>query len=413
MIYVTGAKVAGGVSLLALNVWAARQLSPAAYGLFAMASTASLLVDGVLGSAVDAAVIKRVDTRPGAMPTAAERAGLLIKLGAGVTLCAGAAAAGSLLAGVSGLQLALVSMLAGSGLLALRSALVYLQLRERFARFAAVDLSHTLARWLFVVLAVTAWSSSVAAIAGFAAAAWCVAAGATIAATRRFNTAAGHRRPDFSGVMGAARLALATTGVGAVVARLDLLLIGMFGTAAEAGIFAAASTIALAPMWIGAYLAPIFSARILPYCRDQRLEPLLRSVQGGLIMLAVAGIGVGIVAGPFLIERLLPASYAAARGVVPVLLIAGAAGFVTFPLVLHTLLFLSPRAYLVIDLASLPIMVPLYVVAAQNSGAVGVAWVTAVAAVIKAAVAQAIAAVAVRREQARYADVQGLSTAVL
>jgi O-antigen/teichoic acid export membrane protein len=214
-----------------------------------------------------------------------------------------------------------------------------------------------------------------------------------------------------SGVSRAAGAALATTAVGAIVARLDLLLIGTFGAAADAGIFGAASTIAMAPMWIGAYLAPVFSARILPYCRAQRLEPLFRAVQSGLVVLAIAGVAAGAIAGPLLIERLLPEDYAAARDVVPILLVAGAAGFVTFPLVLHTLLFLSPRTYLAIDLASLPILIPLYVITARRSGAIGVAWVTAIAALVKATIAQAIAASAVRREQARYADV-GLTAAV-
>jgi O-antigen/teichoic acid export membrane protein len=219
-------------------------------------------------------------------------------------------------------------------------------------------------------------------------------------------------RSDVYAVSRAAGIALATTAVGAIVARLDLLLIGAFGTAHDAGIFGAASTIALAPTWLGAYLAPVFSARILPYCRDQRLQPLFRTVQSGLVILAVVGVAFGAVAGPALIERLLPAAYAPAGAVVPVLLIAGAAGFVTFPLVLHTLLFLSPRTYLTIDLASLPILVPLYVVAARQSGAIGVAWVTAVAVLVKAAIAHTTAAAVVRREQARCANVQTLSTAI-
>jgi O-antigen/teichoic acid export membrane protein len=244
-----------------------------------------------------------------------------------------------------------------------------------------------------------------------AAAAWTVSGMALLLVGWR-SSRASHQLHDFSGVADAARLTLATTAVGAIVARLDLLIIGAFGTSTDAGIFGAASTIALVPTWLGAYLAPVFSARILPYCRDQRLEPLFRSVQSSLIVLAIAGVAVGAIAGPVLIERLLPGEYAAARDVVPVLLVAGAAGFVTFPLVLHTLLFLSPRTYLVIDIASLPILIPLYVIAARRSGAIGVAWVTAVSAFIKAAIAQVAAAAAVRREQARSSGVPTWSAAV-
>lgn len=411
IVLVTGAKVIGGVSLLALNVWVAQHLSPAAYGLFAIASTGSLLVDGVVGSAVDLAVLKRTDTVPGDAISAAERAGLILKLGVGGALCAGAAAI-ALVAGPAAATIAVLSMVTGAGLLMLRSALVYLQLRARFGRFALIDLAHTAARWGAVAAIVAAVSSSAAVIAGLATAAWAVA-GLAMVSTGLGTPAGANRQPsDLSGVARAARVALATTAVGAIVARLDLFLIGAFGTAADAGIFGAASTIALAPMWLGAYLAPVFSARILPYCRDQRLAPLFRSVQRGLLALAIVGVGAGVLAGPYLIERLLPAEYAAAGEVVPVLLVAGAAGFVTFPLVLHTLLILSPRAYLVMDLASLPILIPLYVIAARQSGAIGVAWVTAVAAFVKAAIAQVTAAAAVRREQARCAGVQTLSAIV-
>ena len=409
MVFVTGAKVAGGVSLLALNVWVAQHLSPASYGLFAIASTASLLVDGVVGSAIDAAVIKQSDGAPTATPSAAERAGLILKLGAGAALCA-AAAAISLIAGVGALSIAVLSMLAGTGLLALRSVLVYWQLRERFTRYAVIDLAHTVARWGFVAGGLMAAASSTTAIAGFAAAAWAVASMAMLGLTQRAASAGNEgAKGDVYAVSRAAGVALATTAVGAIVARLDLLLIGAFGTAHDAGIFGAASTIALAPTWLGAYLAPVFSARILPYCRDQRMQPLFRTVQSGLVMVAVVGVAFGAVAGPALIERLLPAEYAAAGEVVPVLLIAGAAGFVTFPLVLHTLLFLSPRTYLTIDLASLPVLIPLYVVAARQSGAIGVAWVTAVAVLVKAAIAHTTAAAVVRREQARCANLQTLT----
>jgi O-antigen/teichoic acid export membrane protein len=397
---VTGAKVIGGVSLLALNVWVARHLSPAAYGAFAIATTAVLLVDGVIGSAVDAAILRRSATEPGPAWTAPERAGVALKLGLGALLCAVAAII-SLVVSPEAAAIALWSMAAGTGLLMLRSALVYLQLRSRYRGFAIVDLAHTAARFGAVAAALALVLTPAAVIASMAVASWAVAgiammAGGSVAAR-------GQQFGEFAAVADAVRVALATTAVGAVVARLDLLLIGAFGTSTDAGIFGAAATIALAPTWLGAYLAPVFSARILPYCRDQRLEPLFRSVQRGLIALAIGGVAAGAIAGPMLIELLLPAEYLAARDVVPILLVAGAAGFVTFPLVLHTLLFLSPRTYLVIDMASLPILVPLYVIAARRNGAIGVAWVTAISAFVKAAIAQVAAAAAVRRAQAQRA----------
>ena len=205
--------------------------------------------------------------------------------------------------------------------------------------------------------------------------------------------------PELQSVARSAALALATTGVGAVVARLDLLVIGLAGTASDTGIFAAASTLALVPTWLGAYLAPTLSGRIVPYCRAGRMRQFFADVQRLLLILALLGMVVGVAIAPSLISRFLPPDYAVAARVVPVLLGAGVAGFVTFPLVLHTLLFLSPRTYLVMDIASLPVLIPLYVIAARRFGALGVAWVTTVAAVAKAVVAQTAALAAVTRAE--------------
>ncbi len=410
--FVTGAKVVGGMSLLALNVWAARRLGPEGYGSFALASTAALLVDGVIGSAVDAAVIRLTTVPPGSALSGPERLGVIFKVGAGAVLAVVAAVAVSSMAGRDAALLAGLAMISGAGLLVLRSVLVYLQLRESFGRYAALDLTHTAMRWIGLWAGLTVAASATSAIAGFAAAGWGVGGIALLVLLARRSLPATRASEGVSEMATATATALATTGVGAIVARLDLFVIGAVASTSQAGLFGAAATLALAPTMLGAYLAPVFSARILPYCREQRLRPLLRDVQRWLVALAVAGVAFGVVAGPVVIERLLPAEYGDASAVLQILIIAGAAGFVTFPLVLHTLLFLSPRTYLLMDLASIPLLVPAYVIAAGQSGAIGVAWVTAVSAVTKAAIAQISATAAVRREQARETTLQPLSTVV-
>jgi O-antigen/teichoic acid export membrane protein len=207
-------------------------------------------------------------------------------------------------------------------------------------------------------------------------------------------------RSSVDGVIRATGWMVATTGVGAIVARLDLLLIGIVAGAHEAGIFAAASTLALVPTLLGAYLAPAFSARILPYCRERRMQAFLGRMQATLLVLAGAGTVIGVAISPVVTRTLLPPGYGDSADVLAVLLIAGAAGFVTFPVVLHTLLLLSPRTYLFLDLMTLPILVPMYLVAARRWGAVGVAWVTAGSTLVKACIAQVAAVGAARRAEA-------------
>jgi O-antigen/teichoic acid export membrane protein len=395
---VGGAKVIGGASMLLLNIWVARYLAPGEYGVFAMATTGVLLLDGLVGSAVDASVV-RIAGETGGSSVRAGRAGLVLKLvaGVGLTVLAIAVLAATRRPDVS--RLAALVGIAGTGMLVLRSAQVHLQLEDRFGWYGAADLAYTSLRLGGVLMALAQGAASAMALLTiYALAPWCAAALFSVAGVREWGFAAA-TRADLRAVSQVTAVTLTTTGVGALVARLDLFVLGAAGTAHDAGIFAAASTLAQIPTWLGAYLAPAFSARILPYCRAGRMRSFLSGVQRLLTLAAVGAVIAGALVVPALIDRLLPASYAPAARVVPILLVAGAAGLVTFPLVLHTLLFLSPRTYLLMDLASLPIVLPLYLVATREWGAAGVAWVTSAAAVTKAVVAQAAAAAAVRRAE--------------
>jgi hypothetical protein len=264
---------------------------------------------------------------------------------------------------------------------------------------------------LIAVVLTAGYTTAVAAVASYAAAPWLITCGAVLAGAGRGAGLRVHRL-DIAQITQAAGVSLATTAVGAVVARLDLFVISIAGAAEDAGVFAAASTLALVPTWLGAYLAPTLSGRILPYCQAGRMRRLFVEVQGILLVTGIAGMALGVMLGPALIRQFLPQSYAGAAPVVAVLLGAGVAGFVTFPLVLHTLLFLSPRTYLVMDLVSIVIVIPAYVVAARRSGALGVAWVTTTAAVVKALIAQAAAASAVRRAEAESEAERGWSKGV-
>jgi len=400
---VAGAKALAGASIVALNLWVAHHLAPAAYGVFAVAVTALMLMDGVVGTAFDAAVIRGAGANPEEAASASEHAGLLMKLGAGLLVSAGAAIVIGIAVSPVAAAVAALAGLGGTGMLAHRSLLVYLQLRERFGWYTVVDLTQTILRCTLIAVVLTSgYTTAVAAVAAYSAAPWLIACAALLIGVG-IRAGVRARRADFSDVVRSAGLSLATTSVGAVVSRLDLFLMSIAGTAAETGVFAAASTLALVPTWLGAYLAPTLSGRILPYCRARRMKQFFAEVQGVLLIAGVVGMVVGVTLGPALILRFLPPGYAGAARVVPVLLGAGVAGFVTFPLILHTLLFLSPRTYLVMDLISIVFVVPAYIVAARRFGALGVAWVTSVSAVVKALIAQTAAATAVRRAEAESA----------
>lgn len=408
-------KLIGGAALIGLNVWVAHRLPLAAYGVFTIASTGLLLLDGVVGAALDAGVIRtagEASSRFGAVWQPAERAGVALKIVAAAIAVVLATVAAAVVGRRDLIPFVVLVLTAGAGMLVLRSVLVHLQLRERFIAYGVTDLAHTALRWTAVVLVSAAGYASAAGVIGaYAIAPWTIAAvSATLLAVAPAARVAAEAEAEPEAADASRRLlsfaliTLSTTAVGAVVARLDIFIIGAAAPSEQAGVFGAAATIALVPTWIGAYLAPAFTARIIPLCRVGGMQSFFATVQRRLIAAGIAGAAFGFVAAPLLVRALLPVSYAAAADVVPVLLVSGIAGFVTFPLVLHTLLFLSPRTYLFMDLVSLPFVVPLYIVAAQRSGALGVAWVTATAAVTKAVIAQVAARSAVRRAELAWAQ---------
>ena len=88
-VWVGAAKVLGGAMFVAVNLWAARHLDPAAFGVFALSITSLLLVDNICGSALDLAVVRLsgdAGTELGHGLSPAERAAIVLKVGAGTVL---------------------------------------------------------------------------------------------------------------------------------------------------------------------------------------------------------------------------------------------------------------------------------------------------------------------------------------
>jgi O-antigen/teichoic acid export membrane protein len=294
--------------------------------------------------------------------------------------------------GASAAPVVLAAIAAGGTVLLLRSLQVRYQLAGRFGRYGAVELLHTALRvGLIVVLLQAGVNGAGPLMVAYAVAPLVVLAvfGRELLQPRRLD--AWWQPAQLRAIARFTASSLATCGVGAVVARLDLLVLAAVGQPDQLGLFGIASTVAMVPMLFGAYLAPSLTPKIVPYCRDGRFASLFTTTQAWLLVTAIAALAAVVVAAPLLIPVLLPESYVPAIPVVQVLVISGMAAFVTFPLTLHFLLFFSPRTYLTMDLISLPVLIAAYVYAARYHGAFGVACVTATAAALKSAIAQALA----------------------
>jgi PST family polysaccharide transporter len=364
-----------------------------------------LLVDGVFGSAVDGAVLRHAsgERSPASGMGAAERAAIVMKVaGGGVAavgiLCLGGPLAALLLRAPDHAPVLAGALAAGWSVILLRSLQLRFQIEGRYAAYGAVEIVHTLVRAALVVAALAAGARSACwLIAAYAVAPLLVLAGGLPALTGPSVAGAWYRPREWRAFASLAGMTLATCAVGAVVARLDLLVLAAAGEPHDLGLFGIASTVAMVPTQLGAYLAPSLTPRIVPYCRDGRFAALFVTTQTVLVGAALAMLAAALLIVPAGVAAVLPPSYARAVPVASVLMLSSVAGFVTFPLTLHFLLFFSPRTFVAMDLASLPLLVPAYAYAARHHGALGVAWVTAVAGVTKAAIAQARAVRLMRR----------------
>lgn len=398
-LWVGSSKVASGAVLIGINLWAANYLAPAAYGVLGLSTTLLLLIDQIFGSAVDLAVMQRAGS--GAASQAAldpaERAGLTLKVIVGAAMIAIGLLLGDrvgrLLLHQPGMTAVIGLMaVAGVGLLFLRSALVYFQVRLRFDRYGLTDLSHSLLKLSLVAAIVLAGAASPAALLAAYAVAPFVVLGVLVAVGgariwRRHARAYGH----VGALWAVARVGIVTFGVGTLVARLDIFLLGVVAGPYEVGLLAAAVTVAVVPEMMGAYLAPVFTPRILTACREGTFRELFTRVQLALIALSGVLVIVAILLTRPVMSLLVPAEYAASADVALVLIPGALAGLVTFPLTFHFLMFVRPRVFLMMDLVSLPFLVVAYIYAAGAYGALGVAWVSTMSRVAKASVAQGIA----------------------
>ncbi|MFQ5973230.1 MAG: lipopolysaccharide biosynthesis protein [Alphaproteobacteria bacterium] len=159
----------------------------------------------------------------------------------------------------------------------------------------------------------------------------------------------------------------------------------------DVGLYAGAQVYTMVPDLLGSYLAVVLSPRIMPLYRAGRFFSFYWRTQ-----LAVAGVAIGLyglflASSGLLQDTLFPASFDASHPVILVLMPGALAGMISFPLTLSFVMFLRPRFLLWLDLATLPLLVALYVYAIDGYGVVGAAWVTTGMRLAKTVIVQIVA----------------------
>lgn len=403
---VAAPKIFGGAATVIIGMTLTRYLAAREFGVYALCLSSVLLVDAVLGAAIDTGLMRLVTNTNHAADFRFQQLALASKLGISVVFATivflFANHLSSWVFRTADAALAVrASCVACITLLLFRSAQAQLQIARSFALYGAFDVLHTTLKiggvgWLILSQRVSPATilTVYAAVPLISFGVWAMtSAGRKVLRLqdlfdlrRRTQLQAnGAQLFHFTGWI------FLTFGLASVTARLDVWSLTWWSKIEDVGIFAAAAIVMIVPQMLGSYLAIVMSPRVMPRVTGNTFYALYRPFQLTILALCVATL---IIAVPFInlvIDDLLPVSFQAARPVVLALLPGALAGLATFPLTLTFLMFMRPRFLLWVDIAGLPVVMTLYYFAARWQGAFGVACVTSAVAVTKATLANIVA----------------------
>jgi O-antigen/teichoic acid export membrane protein len=385
-------KALNGAVSLGLSLALAQMLGPDDFGLVGFCLTYLMLMDVLLGAAIDLSVggrITRVPLGLGLHPL--EVAGLFWKTAIGLSaflllILAGQSIGQRLFLRVHAGTTLQLWALAATMMLLFRSLQLYLQARSLFRWHGLTDLSHTFLR--VVLVALLAWSGRISANSIMSAYA---AAGGLVLFVAGFHL---RRRLDFRrapltlqslwGVARASAPTILTFGLSAIVSRMDMALLAIRTGPEDLGLYSAALTIAMIPEIAASYAAPALLPRIQPACQTGGMERLFWQVNKPVFALCALGLALAMSVSPGLVRILLGSSYERSAEILPVLLLGTIAISSIFPITLNFLLLRDQRAAIAPDLWMMPIMAAAYWFLLPPFGVKAAAWLMAASRVVKA-----------------------------
>jgi O-antigen/teichoic acid export membrane protein len=398
--FIAAPKAVNGIGTLGLSLVLIRYFGPESFGIYSLCVATVLLVDAVVGSAIDLGTLRLAPSYRGGdarRRLSVEQAAFTFKLGVAlgaflllVPFAEPLAENFFQSAGYS--HLIFLTAAASVSMLLLRSAQVYLQVEGKFHFYGLLDLLHFGLKFggialLLVMGKVTPGLVlaffSVGPIAAVSYFGW--THGLAIFSITKFHPGV------LRELLGYVKWFLLTFCLASLLSRVDLFLLSSWGAMREVGILSAAYVLALGFELLGAYLAVVYSPRVIPYCREGRFTAFYRKFQSGLLV----GCG-ALFVGSFVAVRLgapavLPQQYAVSATAFLILLPGALAALATFPVTLAFVMFVRPRFIFSLDLFSVPILALLYAYAIPRYGALGAACVTSSGRLIKSMITQVAA----------------------
>lgn len=379
---VVAPKMLGGGLTLVLGLAMAATVEPAVYGRYVYAVTLVILADAVLGASFDLATVRLAQGALRAAPERAlaiERQSFLFKTLGSLAVAAAVLLAAAAAPGLAG-PLAGDHVLAGAilgatlGLLAVRSMLLHLQMRERFGAYGRLELAHAALRFVpaFALLAVGETSPQ-AVVLALAAGSLAATAFALRGACRPLATLP-VRPAEWGAILRAAGWYVVTLAIGATLSRLDVLMLAPMVAAEALGAYGAATVVASVPALLGVYLSVLLTPQIVARAAAGTLRRLMIGVQAALWAVAAALGLAAVLAWPLIAG--LPGSMGSAAPILAILLPGALIALITTPLALPFVMLARPRFMLCIDVVVAPLAVLTYLAAIRWAGVEGAAWTT-------------------------------------
>lgn len=357
----------------------------AEYGLVSFCLSYLLAIDALLGAAIDLGIARQTTAHKLGPPIhRLEKAGIVWKICIGAAVLLSLSLTGEYIGerffsnrnAAATLQLWAA---AATVMLLIRSLQFYFQSRHMFRAYGLTDFSHTVLRLSLLGAAVSAKGATPSLVM-----VCYLAAGGlilTLAICVLWRGAAWSAHPatvqDLNRVWVEAKPAMASSGLGIVITRMDLFFLAALTDPASLAFYSAALTVAMIPEIVASYVSPVFLPRIQPACADGTIGHTLHRINRAVYWVC----GAGLIAGYFLTPPLLAAiagdRYAPSGALLPVLLAGTVAISTIFPVTLNFLLLRNPRMVFLIDAVALPLLAAVYWFAIPAYGITGAAWAMA------------------------------------
>jgi O-antigen/teichoic acid export membrane protein len=382
IVLVIGSKSLSLGALFLAGILVARIVGPVGFGYYNAGLTLLLLVDALVGQPLDNAMVRfnslhgdeehSVDTVQGRI--------FRIKMLFGLALvCAAFFFSGTLtpllLDADAPRYLLLVAALGALFLLAARSTSCFLQMRQWFRGYAAMDALQGGIRILGVgVFFVMGIRNPEAYLAIYGAGALAAFTVFFITVPQRYVTAESPNRVDAQRIFAYVGATSAIVMLGTITGRADILLLMQFGGPEMAGLYSAAAQLAFLGALLAGYMAIVFQPKVVQLSRDGHLGKMIRLNVAAAAGLSLLCVPVALWVLPWLMPLLFGEGFTASVPILQILLIGTCADLFVMPILLPFSIQVLAKETLLGELA-ITILFFGIVFAGSNMTAWRMAWI--------------------------------------